>query len=742
MAELSPQQWREVAQLFEAAVELPEAERAEYLAARCAMAEMREEVLKMLAADGAAASFLEEPPLKYPEPGFEPAEGLAVGQYKLARRLGEGGMGTVWLAERADGAFAALVAIKFSLGGPLTAAAQRRLLEERRILAQLQHPHISRLLDAGAAGPGIPYFVMEYVDGRPLLEYAREAALSEDQRLQLFVDVCLAVHFAHQRLIVHRDLKPANVFVDGSGRVRLLDFGVAKLLHPEAEGAGGGQTVAAFWTPAYASPEQQRGEPVTTAADIYSLGLILRELLTGVRPAAGAQAGQPAADLRAIVGLATEEEAERRYGSAKALAEDVERYRQRQPVLARAPTRAYRFRKFVVRNRALSAVLAAAVAVTLTAVGLFAWQWQAARKAELKAQRNLTTVHRLATDLIFDYHDEIARLPGSTGLRAKLAAEGLRYLQGLAADVAPGESPANLDLEIAEAWLRLGDVQGRPWTANRGDHAAALASYRQSEEWARRALGKLPRAEARDALASALTRQAQLETRLHEWESALRHLEGALAAVSDATLRASALAAQGDALIRGAKGNAAMRQRGVDALERASALAEAVAEKGASTKALLRLRAVIHQRLGNWHARTNPQQGLRHHRDSLKIYETLTRLDPSDRFVLRDYADELSMKAEAQAAAGDRAGALADADRAIEVFERLAKLDPDNLEAKRDLGYAWYSRVAAAGCDPGGLRKTVAIFEEIAKGPASTKDDLESLESLQGRQRQCPGAKP
>ena len=735
MAAFTPDEWRLVAQLFDAAADLPPDARSAFLDPRCPDPAIRAEVDRMLHADLHAAAFLDDPPLSLPEPSFSPQPGLAVGPYRLLRSLGQGGMGSVWLAERADGTFSQQVAIKFSLSGLLSAEARRRLHSERRILAQLQHPHIARLLDAGAAGPGVPYFVMEYVDGQPLLEYARSRRLSVPHRLLLFYDLCLAVHYAHQRLIVHRDLKPANILIDANGRARLLDFGVAKLLQPD-DGAGSSPaTVAAFWTPAYASPEQLRGLPVTTAADIYSLGLVLHQLLTGASPSPGVQPPPPSRfdpaldrDLDSILCAALEPEPERRYASARDFADDIHAVLQRRPVSARPQTLPYRFAKFLNRNRALSAVLSVAILSTFAALALFGWQWRAARRAEALAQSHLQDVHRLATSLLFDYHDQLSRLPGSTALRARIAASGLHYLQSLSSQFQPDNFPPSLNREISSAWLRLGDVQGRPWLANRGDHNAALASYRQAEAWARR-----PPPSPR-SIALALQRQGQLEIRLHQWPNALSHLRQAAgilrpdASPAGRQALASALSALADARIRsGDPAGIALHRQALQLIRTRPASPDAT-----------RLAAIVEQRMGNFLAsHGSPAEALQHHLSALRAFQSLSDAAPSDPALLRDFADQLVMMAEATARAGLRAEALAGADRGIALLQRLALQDPSNLEARRDFAYAWFARAAAAGCDPHALRQAIAAFQAILLSPAASPEDRDSLSHLQGRARTC-----
>ena len=292
---MTPTRWQQVNQLLDAVLEIPPDGRAAFLAqAGEGDDALRQEVLSLLAGSEQADDFFEAAPVDEVAEVFRRAEsalapGKLIGPYRILRELGRGGMGLVLLAVRADDAYQKQVAIKLVSPGPLQAEALRRFRRERQILADLEHPNIARLLDGGTTEQGWPYVVMEYVEGVPLTQYCREQKLALSARLQLFRDVCAAVQYAHQHLIIHRDLKPANIFVTEAGGVRLpklLDFGIAKLLEPERQQLTAHETQSGLllMTPEYASPEQMRGEKLTTASDVYSLGVLLYELLTGQLP--------------------------------------------------------------------------------------------------------------------------------------------------------------------------------------------------------------------------------------------------------------------------------------------------------------------------------------------------------------------------------------------------------------------------------------------------------------------------
>jgi serine/threonine-protein kinase len=401
---MNAERMQRLAALFDAALALEPAARAAYLERECVDdAELRAEVERLLLADEAAAdgAFIEGAVRAAARAltGEDRRTGLVLGPYRLLRELGRGGMGTVWLAERADDAYRARVAIKLVRGGFGRPDLERRFRAERQTLADLRHENIARLLDGGTAPDGTPFLVMEYVDGAPITEHARARALGVRDRLALFHAVCGAVQHAHAALVVHRDIKPSNVLVGQDGVPKLVDFGIAKPLGPD-EGSDTTALVRPL-TPSYASPEQIRGERVTVATDVYALGVLLYELLSGTQPFGGGESslevqrrvledeprapsdavrgseagtGVPARDIAGdldnIVRKALSKEPERRYASVEQLAEDVRRHLAGEPVQARPATARYRLSKFVRRHRAGVAV-AAGLAVLLTGLGVY-----------------------------------------------------------------------------------------------------------------------------------------------------------------------------------------------------------------------------------------------------------------------------------------------------------------------------------------------------------------------------------
>ncbi|HEX7770656.1 MAG TPA: serine/threonine-protein kinase, partial [Dokdonella sp.] len=403
---MTPAEWQRARALFEAAVERPQAERHAFVIDACAaggssVATIRDRVLAMLVADDAAtrgdAGLAEVAPDLFAQfdddPGVDDRQaliGTRVGPWKLVRQLGHGGMGAVYLAERVAEDFEQRAAIKLVRPGWDAGDMQRRFREERRILAGLDHPQIAHLIDGGETADGKPYLVMEYVDGQPLCVHCDARRLSIAERLQLFLAVCAGVAHAHRNLVVHRDIKPSNILVSATGEVKLLDFGIARLLEHGADATG---TALRLFTPEYAAPEQIRGDPITTSADVYALGLVLFELLTGGRPydhAAATASGRQLAiltrepirpsqlaqsrdvgarglaamrqleprqlgarlqgDLDAIVLKALRKEPQQRYASVEALADDLRRHLNHEPVAARRGTWRYQSARFLRRH--------------------------------------------------------------------------------------------------------------------------------------------------------------------------------------------------------------------------------------------------------------------------------------------------------------------------------------------------------------------------------------------------------
>lgn len=504
--------------LFNAAVDLPSGERDAFLEQECGGdRELEARVRRLLERDSVATRETPLGALAAPEAAaFD--EGTLIGAYRVKRELSRGGMGTVYLASRADDAYEKVVAIKVvqnRLSGDLI----ERFRTERQILAELDHPNIARLLDGGASEGGLPYVVMEYVDGLPLDEFCDRQELSIRERLDLFQGVCAAVQFAHRNLVVHRDIKPHNILVTDDGTPKLLDFGIAKLLTGDLADPAG-LTVAAGrrMTPGYASPEQVRGEPITTASDVYSLGVLLFELLTGHPPyrvagktaveierticdtlpplpsecvtadieedrtpvsLARARRSTPErlrnlikGDLDNIVMKALRKEPDRRYPTAEALAEDIVRYLTNQPVAARQDTWSYRTSKFAARNRVALAAAAIVFVSIVAAAGVSVNYAISENRQRALAEQRFEDVRELATTLLYDVHDSVAN-EGPTATRDLLVSTGTEYLNALGNEAL--DDPA-LKQDIARGYIRLAQIQGDPSAPNRGNSELAMTN--------------------------------------------------------------------------------------------------------------------------------------------------------------------------------------------------------------------------------------------------------------------------
>ena len=420
--------WRRIEALFAEGADLPEEQRAAWLDLACSDPGIRAEVGRLLDADHAAGDdairdVVSGAMEQAAEGGALP--GTMVGPWRLIREIGRGGMGTVYLAERADGQYRGQAAVKFVRGVLADPARRERFLAERQFLADLDHPSVARLLDAGNASDGTPYFVMEYVDGRNIVEYADARGLGLTERIELFRRTCDAVQHAHESLVIHRDLKPSNILITADGSPKLVDFGIAKLLDAGLAD-GESATITRALTPAYASPEQVLGRRVTVQTDVYSLGVVLYRLLTGalpfarepvtpgeleamvvhtepVRPstAAGAPQWRRAlqGDLDTVLLTALAKDPARRYPSVAAFAEDLRRYLAGEPVSARRDSWTYRTRKFMGRHRAALAATAALVVLVASLVVFYTVQLTAERDRARLAARQAEQVSAFLTDL-------------------------------------------------------------------------------------------------------------------------------------------------------------------------------------------------------------------------------------------------------------------------------------------------------------------------------------------------------
>ncbi len=735
---------RAARQLFEQLVELPANERAARIAA-LADAGLAARVERLLDADRvpesglgdplrAAAGWLTE---EHHAAGVDgDRSGERIGPWRIVERIGRGGMGEVFLAERADGAFERRVALKLLKRGLDSDEIVARFLAERRILARLDHPGIAQLVDGGLAPDGRPYFALELVDGLPITEWCAVHAVPLEARLRLLLEVVSAVDFAHRNLVVHRDLKPSNVLVTAEGAVRLLDFGIAKLLGSEDELAT--STGARLLTPRYAAPEQLAGGPVTTATDVYALGLLLWELGTG-EPArrastrALASAAErdrdtltpPSARVLAAPDLtraplpdasprtrrrlarrlrgdfdnvamkALRAEPERRYPSAAAFGDDLARFLDGRPVAARGGAFAYRAGKLVRRHRA-AAVAACLIALSLLAGVVATWrQARIAERERARAERRFADVRRLANVALFDVHATLDNVAGAMAARRLLVGTALDYLDDLAREA--GDEPELL-AELATAYERTAEVQGMPGWPSEGRTGDALASLERALQLRRRSRALTTPGASHDlAEARLLVRIGSvLAARGSTAEAEARHREAlaiyrsALAArpstastaddIGERLELVQAIVAVGDDVWElGDIPGAAARYR--------EALAAAAAIRGAHPGSALAIRqvGVVEQRLGDAAVETGDwPRALAHHRASLAVDRELVGRASDDAEARRDLGTDLSRLGVDYAALGRAAEALAQHREAIALREALLAEEPEDARALED----------------------------------------------------------
>src|SRR5580700_3642299 len=521
MRTLSPERWQIISPYLDQALAMSDdAQAAWLLSLRQQNPELAAELAALL---GEHRMLIQEGFLEKGSPGWSSPPGLAgqsIGPYTLISQIGQGGMGSVWLGRRSDGRFERRVAVKFVNLALAGKGGEERFKREGSILGRLAHEHIAELVDAGVSAAGQAYLVLEYVQGDPIDQYCDQHKLDLEARVRLFLDVLAAVAHAHANLIVHRDIKPSNVLVTTGGEVKLLDFGIAKLL--EGEGQTGAATLlthegGSALTPQYAAPEQLTGQPVTTATDVYGLGVLLHLLFTGQHPA-GSGPHSPAelvraiveteparasgtiasaddktlaekrgttpeklqrqlrGDLDTIVGKALKKNPQERYASVTGFAGDLQRYLKHEPIGARPDTFAYRTAKFLRRNRTVVALGMVAIALV---IGSLSTGLLIANRQRKAAERRFNQVRQLANKFIA-LDNDIRGLPGSTKVRMQIVSDSLQYLTSLGGDL---RGDNDLALEVAYAYVRVAHAQGDPTSPNLGQFAEAEASLDKAENF-------------------------------------------------------------------------------------------------------------------------------------------------------------------------------------------------------------------------------------------------------------------
>ena len=762
---MTPEQWQEIKDVLGRALELDPDRRITYLDAACAgNADMRTELDSLLRSYEEDSSFLSVPPAEAfvtPASLYGPSRfvGSRFGAYELLGVIAEGGMGTVYRAQRADGLYDKQVAIKIiraELAGPFFVS---HFDMERRILAQLEHPNIARLIDGGITSEGLPFLVLEYIHGTPIDQYCEVHELSIPKRLELFRSVCAAVQYAHQNLVVHRDLKPPNILVTPEGVPKLLDFGVAKALDPEQVEAPGSRTVAMLriLTPDFASPEQVRGESINIASDVYSLGVVLYLLLTGELPYRIPGTGpqqvidtvckvipkRPSAvmvgigektesaensykllraklartlrgDLDCILLKALRKEPDQRYATAAELSDDIGRYLAQVPVRARKGTNVYLLSRFLMRNRIWVTAAAILLVVVVTGAAIIL------REGYL-AQRRFNDLRRLANSLIFEIHDSIKDLPGSTPARKLIVDRALQYLDNLSK-----ETPRDISLqrELTAAYERVGQVQGLHMGSSLGDVTGSLVTLNKSLSIRQRiaartkdpsdllalahdyrlvagqqqALGDIPR--ARESIGSAVrVSEALNQLDPGEWET-LSELARDYQTASDVERETYTWSAN-DASQRDAYGAKAMavdetllRMRPHDP-EALNAYGDDLSSMGYAVRG------------------TNLQQSLKYFQSSLEVFQKLHVESPEMR-----YAGNLAIAYEEVADIYDRlhddARALENDSHSLDIMKNILNADPRNVRMRHSTAISYIN--------------TAIMLRRVGRHSESVDDTRESLE--------------
>jgi serine/threonine protein kinase len=674
-------------------------------------------------------------------------EGDVVGQFRIVEPIASGGMATVYRAERADRAFVQHVAVKIISLAPTQGDVTGSFLAERQILASLHHPHIVSLLDAGLTSQGSAYLIMELVDGVSITTYCRERALPLEARLRLFRQVCDAVQYAHAHFVVHRDLKPANVLVTGDGVPKVLDFGIATLLEgPLAQREDGEPSSgpgAEPLTPNYASPEQLRGERVTVASDVYALGMLLFELVAGVRayevggrprdeairivgetPTMRPSDARPSGDARppydwrralrgdldAITLRACHRVPEERYASADALSEDIGRHLVGAPVDARKATLVYVIGKIARRHRVAFASAVLSSALVVGALGIAIWQAHTARVERERAVRRFDEVRALANTVIFKIHDAIAPLPGSTPVRQTIITEGLTYLERLSADAAgdPG-----LQLELGRAYIKIGEVQGRPNMANLGDYDGAVGSFRKAKALLE------PLAQRPDAPAAVFGSYLDAIRFSSETLASIggSHRAEALKEAQDAVNAAERFSTshplldQAKSFMGAAEFTLAQRLSGQQAMDhwrKAGAAYDALLARSPDDPVRQRNVALVEKYVGgSFDHDQNYAASLEHHTRALELDQKRFDRAPEDRLVQFDLAIDLSNVAYGQWREKRLTDAIALYARSLSMRERLLATDPEDALSQGKVAFIH--------------RQLGALYQENGNSPLALK---------------------
>jgi non-specific serine/threonine protein kinase/serine/threonine-protein kinase len=714
--------WAEVKAAFARVQEASPPERESLLAALPDT--IRHEVTSLCAA-------LVDAPAMVAEAGDGFRAGDIVGPYRLIEEIGRGGMGTVYRAERADGEMQRQLALKVAGGRIFAPEAERRFIQERQILARLDHPNIVRLIDGGVAS-GRRYFVMELAEGPSITAWCEAHVPAIDARVRLFRQVCAAVQYAHQHLVLHRDLKPSNVVVV-DGVVKVLDFGIAQIVQPGTLTADT-RTVLHPLSLACASPEQLRGEPLALTSDIYSLGTLLYEVLTGVNPQYRPDASteeamklvleiEPARpstlvttiprDLDAITLKALAKRPAARYQSVSELDADLERWLDGRPVSAVPPGPWYFTQRFVRRNTLLSAT-AAALLVSVVG-GAIAVSRQAA-----VAERRFEDARQLVHSVVFDIQPRMESIPATLPLRQTLIEQTVQYLEAVSRDVGNNVS---LLQELANAYAQLGRIQGDAEAANLGDRKAAAGWYAQAQGLMDRALALEPGNPA--LLADAAILQAQRADFSLQNESqpvAAGYAEAAVALAERAVAADPASLAARDArartwLTQGRALGATDRDRSLAIIEQAQAYyASRAAAGGVPPREASLAELYLSMIFTN---RRDKDRAPRHARASLEVARARLAAAPDDQQARLDAATAAGQLASALFNTGQEAAATEYFMLAAEMREQILATDPDNVRARERVALSQGRAgtiLARAGDYPAAraaIERSIALYEGL-----------------------------
>lgn len=730
---MTPEEWRRIRPILESALELPSANRAAFLDTACEDSEQRKEVQSLIffheQAHADSLNSLAIPGFVMEEVRFTLPAGKRIGAYEILEEIAQGGMGAVYRAVRADGHYKQQVALKIvraDIGAGMTAT---RFRKERQILASLDHVNIAKILDGGTTVDGLPYLVMEFIDGLPITEYCDREKITVDERLQLFRTVCSAVHYAHQHLVIHRDIKPGNILVTPGGVPKLLDFGIAKILDPDS--LRGNVTLTSggllIMTPEYASPEQLQGKTITTATDVYSLGLVLYELLAGRRPyrfrncmpyevaravletdpekpstairrmetieeTAETRAAQTpevvsslrgtsierlerslSGDLDNIVLKAIRKEPNLRYSSADQFSEDVRRRMENLPVLARKSTVPYRCQKYVLRHKVGIASAALAFLSLFTGLALVMREARIARANQARAEQRFNDVRKLANSLIFDIHDSVQNLPGATATRELILDQALQYLDSLSKE---SSGDTSLQRELASAYTRVATLQGIASESNLGQGDAALVGF-----------GKALAIREIIAKSSPGNTKDQIE----------------LAAAHRLMARMLATAGKSGA---------------TEQNEQALAITSNLLKMDANNSDVLRERSIEFELVGDM--QDDPGMAVEAYRKSIAITKELANINPQEIRLQSGLATVSTKMASDLAQLGSRDEALDINESALKTFESLAKNSSD-AHSRRELAFtlAFHAQILLGNDDSRGSleanRRALQIAEALAK---------------------------